>query len=143
MGTNNGVIRIGRKGIRKFAFGEGEPFEVDVVVAFQGWICVDETFREHSDDRSIPSSEMSAYHQAAVSYVTGLATSPGAMELCAMNPENNVQLPNITVAEALDFIARLRECYDEVADFFLPKSRRESESPDLSAAELRFSVEGS
>ena len=39
MSANNGIIRIGRKGIAKFAFGsDGEPFEVDVVVAFQRWI---------------------------------------------------------------------------------------------------------
>ena len=49
---SNGVIRVGRKGRKKFAFGEGEPFEVDVVVAFQEWICIDDGFRERGDDRS-------------------------------------------------------------------------------------------
>lgn len=126
MSSNNGVIRVGRKGRKKFAFGEdGDPFEVDVVIAFQEWICVDNEFRERSDDRSVLIGDMAAYHEAAVNFVEHLASQ------------------RVTTAEALDFIARLREQYDEVAAFFQPKSREE---PDLHGssgeAELRFSVEG-
>ena len=131
MSKNNGVIRVGRKGVRKFAFGDdGEPFEVDVVVAFQEWICIDETFRESTEDRSILTAEMPEYHRAAVEFVSRLAGASSSHD-------------KITTAEALDFIARLREQYDEVATFFRPKLRDEQESPGTSAAELRFSVEGS
>ena len=134
MSTNNGVIRVGRKGRKKIAFGEdGVPFEVDVVGAFQEWVCVDEVFREGYEDRNIPASDMAAYHQAAVDFATRLTADPTGRR------ETEI----ITTAEALDFIARLRECYDEVAAFFLPKSREERDSPDTSVAELRFSVEGS
>ena len=127
----NGVIRIGRKGLRKFAFGDdGEPFEVDVVVAFQDWVATDESFRpavrDEEGGRPIPGGDMAAYHLAAVEFVARL--SGGTADL--------------TTAEALDFIARLREQYDEMVDFFRPRSRKKPESPDSSGAELRFSVEG-
>lgn len=137
MSANNGVIRIGRKGLKKFAIGEEDDprklpaFEVDVVVAFQQWIGTDDEFRpiptDTSDDRSIPTADMPAYHNAAVSFVEGLGAGSG-----------------ITTAEALDFIARLREQYDELAVFFRPKSREERVLPATSVADsgLRFSVEG-
>ena len=127
MSADNGVIRVGRKGRKKFAFGEGEPFEVDVVVVFQQWISIDETFRDQSEDRTIPTAGMAMYHQAALDFVKGL--SPNAVDIC--------------VAEALDFIARLREQYDEVSVFFRPKSLDEPESAGTSGAEMRFSVEES
>ena len=133
MSTNNGVIRVGRKGRKKFAFGEdGEPFEVDVVVAFQEWIGIDDQFRERSEDRSISVADMPAYHQAAVAFVLILA---------GMDAREGAK-PEISTAEALDFIARLREQYDEVAAFFQPRSLVEQDLPASSGAELRFSVEG-
>lgn len=127
--SENGVIRVGRKGRRKFAFGEdGQPFEVDVVVAFQEWIGIDEQFREQSEDRIVATADMPAYHQAAVEFVSRLVGSTAL---------------DITTAEALDFIARLRECYDEVAIFFRPRSREERDLPDTSVPAMRFSVEES
>ena len=138
MSANNGdgVIRVGRKGRKKFAFGEeGEPFEVDVVVAFQEWVCIDEEFRDKSKDRSIPNSDMLVYHQAAVNFVERLANPLSDGEL-------RQPITEVTTAEALDFIARLREQYDELADFFQPRKREKDESPATLGAELRFSVEG-
>ncbi len=137
MSANNGVIRIGRKGIKKFAFGEeGEPFSVDVVVAFQEWIRLDESFRQTDGDQkgTILTEDIPAYHQEAVKFVCGLAS---------VNDSDGQgrSHPSITTAEALDFIARLNEQYNELADFFRPKRRQEEESHDTSVADLRFSVE--
>lgn len=129
MSASNGVIRIGRKGIKKFAFGEdGVPFEVDVVVAFQEWIGIDRTFRQDEGDGPIRPDDMPDYHRAAVDYVCRLSASE-----------------KLTTAEALDFIARLREQYDELVVFFQPRLRPEPGSPDTSGAhsEMRFSVEES
>lgn len=122
MSANNGVIRIGRKGIKKFAFGEnGEPFEVDVVVAYQKWINIDEGFR--NEDRVVESESIPRYHEAAVNFAKEFS------EDCE------------TTAEALDFIARLCEQYNELASFFQPKSPEKRGSPATSETELRFSVE--
>jgi hypothetical protein len=133
--ASNGVIRVGRKGLRKFAIGEEDDprklptFEVDVVAAFQQWIAIDDGFRpplpNDEGNRPIPTADMAAYHQAAVGYVAELGGG------------------EVTTAEALDFIARLREQYDELADFFQPKLREKRASPDTSeGGSLRFSVEG-
>jgi len=134
--ANNGVIRIGRKGIVKFAFGDGEPFEVDVVTAWQEWVNIDETMRVpegEPDEFTIRNESMLTYRQAGLEFVTRLATSR----------DTPTPMAPITTAEAFDFIARLREQYEEVAAFFRPRLREERESPDSSATELRFSEEGS
>lgn len=138
--NTNGVIRIGRKGRKKFAIGdEDDPrrlpvFEVDVVRAFQQWLCIDETFRDRYEDRTIPNQDMEQYHSAAIEFVGSLM---------AGSPDADLSLSHalISGAEALDFLARLRECYDEVAAFFQPKSREERDSPDTSEVELQFSAE--
>lgn len=135
MSESNGIIRIKRKGLKKFAFGEeGEPFEVDVVSAFQIWIGIDEEFRtettiakDGTPYKTIPTADMcksGGYHDAAVSFVKELSKAD-----------------TLTVAEALDFIARLREQYDLLVDFFHPKRPQEDDSPDTSGAELQFSAE--
>lgn len=129
MSANNGVIRIGRKGLKRFAFGEdGKPFTVDVVEAVQAWLIIDDEFRPIEEDkdglRMIPLSEMPRYHQAAVEFA------------CELSSEEKV-----SKAEALDFIARLRESYDELAVFFRPKLLEKRDSPDTSEPASRFSVE--
>lgn len=127
--ASNGVIRIGRKGLKKFAFGDGPVFEVDVVVAFQQFLVIDDSFRAEEDAegrRSIPLERMQDYHQEIVAFVSSLEGTPNA---------------SLTVAEALDFLARLREQYEEVATFFRPKSSDEQESPDTSQQALHFSEE--
>lgn len=137
MSENNGVIRVGRKGTKKFAFGEdGLPFAVDVVVAFQQWICIDDAVREQYENRDIPASGMAAYNQAAVEFVRGLATPRGG-SLDAAEP------PDLTTAEALDFIARLCEEHDKLVDFFRPRKREKERLPDTSGVDLQFSEEGS
>ncbi len=128
MSANNGVIRIGRKGLKKFAFGEeGEPFEVDIVVAWHRWLAIDESLRVpegEPNEYALLTEHVPHYHVAAVSFIKEVS---GGQE--------------VNVAEALDFIARLREQYDELKHFFQPKSREERDSPASTGAELRFSTE--
>lgn len=122
MSQDNGIIRIGRKGKKKFAFGDNPPFEVDVVESFQKWIIIDDEFRQECNignaegSRRIPPAEVPRWHQSAVEFVTELSG----------------QEETITIAEALDFLARLREEYDKLVVFFQPKSQDEPESPDTS-----------
>ena len=141
MSANNGVIRIGRKGIKKFAFGEdGAPFDVDVVVAFQRWIEIDDAFRQESNsgmDRLIPLADVPAFHKAAVEFAEEVRKQGTRSGVSAADTNK------ITTAEALDFIARLREQYDELAGFFQPKSLEGRVSPGTleAASEFRFSEE--
>lgn len=135
MSQSNGVIRISNKGIKKFAFGEnGEPFAVDVVEAWQEWVSIDDSFREDELDenglpkltedgnhvRRLQKGVEQAYHNAAAVFATKLNGGT-----------------RVTLAEALDFIARLREQWDELVVFFQPRSREKPSSPEVS--EVRFS----
>lgn len=135
MSSNNGsnIVKIGRKGKKKFLFGDDDSnvFEVDIVTAFQEFCIIDDNFRPPEDDggnRVIPEADIPAYHDAIVAFVKDLARG---------------NADDITKAEALDFLARLREQYDELADFFRPKSRRKQDSPSSTEArsEVRFSEE--
>lgn len=147
MSENNGVIRVGRKGLKKFAFGEDGPvFEVDVVVAFQEWITTDASFRQEDGTGPILSTDMAAYHLAAVGFAEKISGNEPNPLTEAMAAERCINRPSkITTAEALDFIARLREQYDELVVFFQPRSRERLASPDISegASALRFSTEES
>lgn len=131
MSQDNGIIRIGRKGKKKFAFGDNPPFEVDVVESFQKWIIIDDEFRQECNignaegSRRIPPAEVPRWHQAAVEFVTELVS----LDRLIVGKEPEI---SITIAEALDFLARLREEYDKLVVFFQPKSQDEPESPDTS-----------
>ena len=151
MSLSNGVVRIGNKGLKKFAFGAegspgGEPFEIDVVTTIQQWFNIHDEFVQQGEENEegkkvISSAEIPRYHQAAVDFCEDLrCTHPSngiAKEQC-----DKTGYKVVTVAEALDFNARLRECYDELVVFFRPKSREEPASQDSSAVELHFSEEG-
>lgn len=149
-GNANGVIRIGNKGTKKFAFGvEGSPggevFELDVVSTIQEWFNIHDQFvnegEENEDGKKvIQAVEIPRYHQAAIEFVEDLRCTNLKNREAKDNPESGYKL--VTVAEALDFNARLREVYDELVVFFRPKSREEQDSPDTSAVELQFSEEG-
>lgn len=134
MSDSNGVIRIGKKGIKKFAFGDAEPFEVEIVGAWQKWLVVDESFRPPqfnedgtpNENRNVSNESAGEYYKAAQDFVKGLGAG------------------DVTPAEALEFLARLKEEWDNLITFFRPRSRDERDSPDFSdspSAELQFSEE--
>lgn len=136
--ADNGVIKIGRKGRKKFAFGEdGKPFEVNVVAVMQDWIIADGQYRyarnqdNTPENQKLSDTDIPGYHELAVSFVKKCAAAGGTGEV------------DICEAEALDFLARLRECYDEMVDFFHPKSRGKQGSPASSEPALQFSEEPS
>ena len=142
----NGVIRIGRKGIVKFAFGEDGPaFEVDVVTTYWTWSELDDQFRvqEGPDVRpedvgTISDADLPHYRASMLEFVKQVAGPDYADEKLVAEDK-----ATITHAEAFDFIARLREQYHDLQAFFLPKSREERASPASSGVEHRFSVEES
>lgn len=143
MSANNGVIRIGRKGLKKFAFGEegspgSEEFQVDVVSVFTEWLNIEDGFRPDEADadgnRPIPRAELPAYHNAAVMFV----------ERLRKGDKNHPDYQPINVGEALDFFARLREEFDKLLTFFRPRSIEKQDSSDSSeepSTQQRFSVE--
>lgn len=132
--NNNGVIKIERKGIKKFAFGDNEIFSVDVITVWQQWLIIDERFRPDefkndgtpNEDRSIPTEDVPAYYNAAVQFIKDIGGG------------------EVTIAEALEFLARLKEEWSDLVSFFRPRSRDERESSDsleTPSVELQFSEE--
>lgn len=145
MSSSNGVVRIARKGRRKFAFGEegtpgSAPFTVDVVDVFHSWLGTYDQFRQEEEDESgerpIPRENREAYHAGAVQFVEALRNSP-------TDVRGEERYEEVSVAEAMDFMARLREAYDELVVFMQAKSRAKQDSPATSEepSQLRFSVE--
>lgn len=128
----NGVFRVGRKGRRKFAFGEGAPFEVDVVDAYERWIEIDESFRvqegsegvKPEDIGTIPTAVLAQHRQAAVMFTQELSGET-----------------DLSKTEALEFIRMLREQYREMAESFRDRRHEDAASQDSSEVEHLFSVE--
>jgi hypothetical protein len=114
------VIRIGRRGMRKFALGDGEPVELDVVATHVRWVDVDRQYRD-GDGKVIPEKVLEL-NAIAVDFVAALFGLP---------PEQ------IDLACALEFLARLTEVSEELQDFFVVKSRGKPSSPG--STELTFS----
>jgi hypothetical protein len=70
-GNGESVIKIERRGIRKFALGDGEPFAVDVVHVVNEWYDVDRTFRNEAG--VVPPEKVKDYHAAVLKFVRDLA----------------------------------------------------------------------
>jgi hypothetical protein len=124
------VVRVSRKGKQQFAFGDnGEPFEIDVTVEYWNWQNIADTFRliegKPEEIGTIPAVSIPALHQAALTFASNLAGKDAPQ----------------SVGEALDFLARLTECYKSIVGFFQAKSEEERASPATSEQELQFSEE--
>ena len=90
MSSGNGqtVIRIGRKGKRLFALGDGEQFEVDVVLAYNQWV---DLYRSCQNEKG----EVSPDSQAKVNALA----AQFVIELSGTQ--------DLTMAEVLEFLAVL------------------------------------
>ncbi len=119
------VIRIGRKGRRLFAFGEeGKPFEVDVVALHSEWVNVDRTFRDDKGD--VPPERLLEMNRTALEFVVAVGQQVG------------VDLADISLAEALEFIKEITEEVHRLRGFFVPKF---SEGPSSAeSTQVNFST---
>lgn len=146
MSTANGapIIRIGKKGRKTFAFGEedspkGHPFTIDVVAIWQQWCDVHRSFQ--NEEGTIPRDKAMETNFALMQFVAALSGArlpqgiPGAPE----QPSPPSAEEELTLAEALDFMARIQEEVDALEDFFVPKLREKPSSPPKSAT-VNFSA---
>jgi hypothetical protein len=117
---SNGVLRIGRKGRMKFAFGEAAPFEIDVVQVYNQWVVLRAQFENEKGEIDEPN--MQACNESTMRWVSQMAS-----------------VPDITLAECLEFIHLISQEKDKLALFFAPKSQGAPGSP--ANTELRFSTE--
>jgi hypothetical protein len=124
MSEANGVIRIGRKGKMKFAFGDGPAFEVDIIEIHDEWWVIDQSLRDA--ENKVPVDQTCAYNMSKLTYVQNIvnkACGPGA--------------PILTHAEAAEFIVKVQQEVLKLRDFFDPALSEQPISP--LPTELRFS----
>ncbi len=114
------VIRIGRKGRRLIAFGEGEPFEVDVVGVANAYTDVVRAF--HDDNGRVPPERNQELNGAALEFVKQISGQA-----------------DLSMAEALEFLKVITEEQEKLKGFFALKS--EGAPPSPASSELIFSTE--
>jgi hypothetical protein len=122
--NGSGIIRIGKKGLRKFTFDEdADAFEIDVIAAQAQWLELDRQFRD--DNNEVPPDKLIALNEEARRF---------AMELAYDTKPKRI----LSIAEALEFLKLLNEEAGRLADFFTPK---DSEVPSSrESSELRFTT---
>jgi hypothetical protein len=109
MSEENGVIRIGRKGKFKFAFGDDEPFEVDVIEVHDSWYATDQQFRDEKGE--IPVDKTLQYHETERAFVQNIVNA-------SYGHGRQSTAPILTHAEAMEFIARVATEVRKLAPFF-------------------------
>lgn|ERR1700683_783251 len=122
MSESNGAIRISKKGIAKFIFGDADDapsISVDVIETNDEWYQIDQSFRV---DGKVPTEQTVAYDASKRSYVQKLLAEAYA----AHHP--GVPVPQIAMAEAGEFIARIHEETGKLRLFFEVKSPGQQES---------------
>ncbi len=115
--NGTGVIHIGRKGRKKFSFGEGPSFEVDVVKAWDEWADIDRSFRvpDPTDPKAtiVPDDAFTSYRQARTAYVKQLSG-----------------VDDLSEAECLEFMAKVGDEVKDLRVFFQPRSASEPSSQE-------------
>lgn len=114
------VIRIGRKGRRKVAFGEdGKVFEVDVIQVVNAYAELDRAYRNEQGE--VSADKLAELNLAAWNFVRELA-----------------QEPAVTLAEAMEFLAQMTREAKRLKAFFDVDSGDGPSSP--APTELTFST---
>jgi hypothetical protein len=112
MSQENGVpiIRLGRKGVRKFQFDEDTPIvELDVIHCWNQWLQIERSFRDEKGD--VPPEKNPEVNMALNDFA------------CAM-----LQVQAMSDANALEFQAILGREVDKLLPFFDVKSSEEPSS---------------
>ena len=118
MSEGNGILKIGRKGKKKFAIGDGAPFEIDVIAENNRWIRLSNEYcTEKNEDGQMvcPRNQMEARELAGWQYVQQISGTA-----------------DVTLAEALEFLSVLAEEAGKLQPFFKPRSSDEPSSPEHS-----------
>lgn len=135
MSESNGackVIRVDRKGLRTFAFGEGAEFTIDVIVTYNRYLDMRRLFADA--DGNVPVERHAELARSTWDFVRQIACDASG------NPQYFGSKPaeELTMAEALEFITHLTREVIELQHFFEVSTPRKQSSPE--SMELRFST---
>lgn len=125
--SQNGVLKISRKGKLKFTFDDEVVFEVDVIGVHDEWWQIDQTFRDEKNE--IPAGQIVVYNQSRLQFIQAIVNA--AYEAVGKQP------PQLTHVEASEIMAKVTEKVLELRDFFLPKLPEQRFSAEN--MEVRFS----
>jgi hypothetical protein len=123
------VLRIGRKGCVKIAFGDEAAFSIDVIETSNQWLQVEQQFRDA--DNKVPLAELVAMNNRAWEFVRDLAGHKGY---------SAEAVQAITLAESLEFMKIVTEESQRLSGFFTVKSVKEEPSSPEPTTTLRFST---
>lgn len=141
MSAANGqpIIKIGKKGRRLFQFGSDEDptvVQVDVVACHNEWSEIDRQFRDA--ENKVPGDKVAELNRVAWDFVRQIVAK-GSPAVTTEEKERIVQIVfDISLADALDFLARVTEEGLALRHFFEVKSPDEPSS--RASTELRFST---
>lgn len=129
--STNGVVRIARKGIVKFAFGEeGDEFSVDVRVIYDAWTEIDWQLRNEKGE--LPTDKRVEHGQNRIRFVQAVVNDAYAANGLAAIPE-------VSGSEAIAFIDRVVEEVEKIHNFFSPKKDEPSSLPASPEMRINFS----
>ncbi len=122
-GSNgNGILRIGEEGRLKVAFGDRQPFEIDVMQTNSAFVAIDQAFRD--PDGKVPRERIPELNQEIWRFVLAVAAG-------------TIDEKDLSLTMALRFVKHLTEEAVKLKDFFEVKS---SDAPSLpERTELIFS----
>ncbi len=114
MSEGNGIpiLNITRKGTATFQFEGGRPFKVDLVLVANDWLEVDRAFRDDKGD--VPNDRLRELNHAAWAFVNEFAKQSG--------------VENLTMTEALQFLAMMNAEAEKLKVFFAPASPEQPSS---------------
>lgn len=122
MAEGNGVpiVKIGRKGLKTFQMGDGEPFTIDVVDTYNQLRRLTDAFRDEKGE--IPADRREEFDLTCLRFVREVSKTP-----------------DVNMTEAFEFNRILHDLTEELSAFFVRKSASEPSSP-ASTPTLRFST---
>ncbi len=127
MSAGNGKITVGNPSTRTFVFPGGFEFTCDAICVYGQYLDMRRAYV--GEGNAVPPDRMTEFNAATVEFVQGLLLHWATKESPA---------PTIDGGYALDFMTKLGEINNELADFFVPKSRGKPSSRE--STELIFST---
>lgn len=129
----NGVIKITRRGVAKFQFGDDDaPFSIDILAVYDQWYVVNWQLRviDEKGDGVVPTDKQDEFGQNRLDFVQGLVNS-------AYESQGLGNAPVLCRAEAEAFIEEVGKQAMELRNFTFGKKEPPS-SPQESTDQARI-----
>lgn len=129
--SDDGIIRIGRKGKKKICFQDadgkdGPIIDIDVIELHNAWVRLDSEFRDEKGE--VDKARLDEFNQAACEFVA---------EVVGQTEAAKEAYKDLSKADVLQFIKHLTDEATALVPFFAPKPVAGLNSPP--STELIFS----